>query len=81
MNQFNKVAALFAIVSAAGAVQAQAIDNWRATDGTVVKNGTNELCWRNSSWTPATAYPGCDGAALPPPPSSSASSSAVRAET
>ena len=46
MNQFNKVAALFAIVSAAGAVQAQAIDNWRATDGTVVKNGTNELCWR-----------------------------------
>jgi OOP family OmpA-OmpF porin len=31
-------------------------------------NGTNELCWRDSGWTPATAYPGCDGAALPPPP-------------
>ena len=26
-------------------------------------NGTNELCWRDSNWTPATAYPGCDGAA------------------
>ena len=31
-------------------------------------NGTNELCWRDANWTPATAYPGCDGAALPPPP-------------
>jgi OmpA-OmpF porin, OOP family len=31
-------------------------------------NGTNELCWRDSNWTPATAYPGCDGAAKPPPP-------------
>ena len=31
-------------------------------------NGTNELCWRDRSWTPATAYPSCDGAAKPPPP-------------
>ncbi len=43
-------------------------DQWRSTDGQPVMNGTNELCWRDSSWTPATAYPGCDGAALPPPP-------------
>lgn len=40
-------------------------DNWRATDGTPWLNGTNELCWRDSNWTPATAYPGCDGAAKP----------------
>ena len=43
-------------------------DQWRATDGTPWVNGTNELCWRDSNWTPATAYPGCDGAAKPPPP-------------
>jgi OmpA-OmpF porin, OOP family len=43
-------------------------DQWRASDGTPWMNGTNELCWRDSSWTPATAYPGCDGAAKPPPP-------------
>ncbi|EJC60885.1 outer membrane protein A, partial [Alcaligenes faecalis subsp. faecalis NCIB 8687] len=23
--------------------------------------GTNELCWRNNFWTPATGIPGCDG--------------------
>jgi OOP family OmpA-OmpF porin len=43
-------------------------DQWRSTDGKPVVNGTNELCWRDSNWTPATAYPGCDGAAKPPPP-------------
>lgn len=43
-------------------------DNWRATDGTPWLNGSNEHCWRDSNWTPATAYPGCDGAAKPPPP-------------
>jgi len=43
-------------------------DQWRSSDGTPVMNGTNELCWRDSNWTPATAFPGCDGAALPPPP-------------
>ncbi len=25
------------------------------------KNGTNELCWRDAFWTPATGIPGCDG--------------------
>ncbi len=43
-------------------------DQWRSSDGKPVMNGTNELCWRDSNWTPATAYPGCDGAAKPPPP-------------
>ena len=43
-------------------------DQWRSTNGMPVMNGTNELCWRDANWTPATAYPGCDGAAMPPPP-------------
>ena len=47
---------------------ADGTNQWRSTNGQPVMNGTNELCWRNSNWTPATAYPGCDGAALPPPP-------------
>ena len=47
---------------------ANGTNQWRSSNGMPVMNGTNELCWRNSNWTPATAYPGCDGAALPPPP-------------
>jgi OOP family OmpA-OmpF porin len=43
-------------------------DQWRDAQGQPWVNGTNELCWRDSTWTPATAYPGCDGAAIPPPP-------------
>jgi OOP family OmpA-OmpF porin len=43
-------------------------DQWRSADGLPWINGTNELCWRDSTWTPGTAYPGCDGAAKPPPP-------------
>jgi OOP family OmpA-OmpF porin len=43
-------------------------DQWRNADGKPWMNGTNELCWRDGNWTPATAYPGCDGAAKPPPP-------------
>ena len=81
MKKLNKVAAL--VASAALAVPLAALaqtptaeelkaangsDQWRASDGTPWKNGTNEYCWRDSGWTPATAYPGCDGAAKPPPP-------------
>ncbi len=72
MKKLNRVASLFAIaaVAASGAfaqTTQQTIDNWRATDGTAVKNGTNELCWRDSNWTPATALPECDGALKPAP--------------
>ena len=56
-------------------------DNWVNSTGTVWKNGTNELCWRNSSWTPATAAPGCEAAltstAAAPAPASAAASSKV----
>jgi len=54
-------------------------DQWRSADGKPVMNGTNELCWRDSNWTPATAYPGCDGAAKPPPPPAPAPAPAPKA--
>ena len=58
MKKLNKVAMLFATAALATAAGAQTIDNWRATDGTVWRNGSNELCWRNAYWTPATAAVG-----------------------
>ena len=72
MKKLNKVAVLFATAALAAPLtvfaQAKSIDNWRASDGTVWKNGTNELCWRDAGWTPATAVESCDGALKPPPP-------------
>ena len=84
MKKLNKVALLFATAAIAAPMAASAqapaaptaeqlraanaSDNWRSTDGTVWRNGTNELCWRNAFWTPATAHPFCDGALKPPPP-------------
>jgi OOP family OmpA-OmpF porin len=62
MKKLNKVAMLFASAALATAAGAQTIDNWRASDGTVWKNGSNELCWRDAAWTPATAAANCDGA-------------------
>ena len=41
--------------SSCAALMAQTVDNWVAADGTPWKNGTNELCWRDGFWTPATA--------------------------
>ncbi len=72
MKKLNKEAVLFATAALAAPIaafaQAKTIDNWVAADGTVWKNGTNELCWRDSGWTPATAKEECDGAIKPPPP-------------
>jgi OOP family OmpA-OmpF porin len=72
MKKLNKVAMLFASAALAmpmaAFAQAKSNDNWRAADGTVWKNGTNELCWRNAGWTPATADAACDGALKPPAP-------------
>ena len=72
MKKLNKVAMLFASAALAmpmaAFAQAKSNDNWRASDGTVWKNGTNELCWRNAGWTPATADAACDGALKPPAP-------------
>ena len=60
MKKLNKLAVLFATVAVAGS--AVASDNWNNVDGQQWKNGTNELCWRNNFWTPASAAAGCDGA-------------------
>ncbi|PLC49240.1 hypothetical protein CR159_14605 [Pollutimonas subterranea] len=63
MNKPSKIALALAIAatSASGAVSAQTVDNWQNPFGDVWKNGTNELCWRDNFWTPATGIPGCDG--------------------
>ena len=68
MKKLNKVAMLIATAALATVAGAQSIDNWRSADGTTWKNGSNELCWRNANWTPATAAVGCDGAIVAPAP-------------
>jgi OOP family OmpA-OmpF porin len=67
MKKLNKVAIMFAVATVAGSAFAAGSttnsDNWRNAHGDLQwKNGTNELCWRDANWTPATAAPGCDGA-------------------
>ena len=64
MKKLNKLAVLAATVAVAGsAMAASSVDNWRNNDGSLTwKNGTNEYCWRDNFWTPATAAAGCDGA-------------------
>ncbi len=64
MKKLNKVAVLFATAALATAAGAQnrTIDNWQSGAGLTWKNGTNEYCWRDANWTPATAAAGCDGA-------------------
>ncbi len=65
MNKPSKIALAlaFAAATATGAVSAQTgeVNNWQNPFGDVWKNGTNELCWRNNFWTPATGIAGCDG--------------------
>ncbi len=81
MKKLNKVAVLFASAAMAPIMafaQAGTVDNWRSTDGTVWKNGTNELCWRDANWTPATAAANCDGAIKPPAPPAPAPAAAPR---
>jgi OOP family OmpA-OmpF porin len=66
------VAALFATVALTSPLVALAqtpsgADQWKSANGIVWRNGTNELCWRNAGWTPATADAACDGALKRPP--------------
>ena len=65
MKQLNKVAALIATAVLATAAGAQEIHNWRSAAGDVWKNVDGQ-CWRDASWTPATAAAGCDGALVAP---------------
>ena len=65
MKKLNKVASLFAtaaLASCVAGVSAQTIDNWVNPNDLSWKNGTDELCWRDAFWTPATAKEDCDGA-------------------
>src|SRR5450830_571040 len=78
MKKLNKVAMLVAAAAFVTVASAQTVDNWVNSTGITWKNGTNELCWRDNFWTPATAAVGCDGAIVaqapepvvvaPPPP-------------
>ncbi len=75
MNKMNKVTPFFAAVAMTLAVsgafaQQTAVDNWVGVSSLPWKNGTNELCWRNANWTPATALAECDGALKPAPKAS-----------
>ncbi|NYT24014.1 OmpA family protein [Alcaligenaceae bacterium] len=87
MNKPSKIALALAIAAATatGAVSAQTVDNWRNPFGDVWMNGTNELCWRNAFWTPATGVPGCDGvpvaAAQPPVVAPTATKVVLNADT
>jgi len=65
MKQLNKVALLIATAALATAAGAQEIHNWRSAAGDVWKNVDGQ-CWRDASWTPATAAAGCDGAIVAP---------------
>jgi OOP family OmpA-OmpF porin len=67
MKKLNKLTALLATsvlaVSSFGAfAQSSNADNWVSANGIPWKNGTNEYCWRDANWTPATANTACDGA-------------------
>ena len=62
MKKLLQLLAIAGIAISSSAFAQKSVDNWVNANGIVWKNGTNELCWRNANWTPATAAPGCDGA-------------------
>ena len=67
MKNLKNLAALVATAAMATAAVAQNVDNWRNASGDVWKSSTG-LCWRDASWTPATAAKDCDGAVVAAPP-------------
>ena len=79
MKKFIKVAMVLASAALATAASAQTVDNWRNGTGQAWKNGSNELCWRDANWTPATAAAGCDGAIAAPRAAAPAPAPAPRA--
>ncbi len=69
MNKTLKLMLAAVIPISAGSVMAQpkSVDNWVNSTGTPWRNGDGTLCWRDASWTPATAAPTCDGWLAPKP--------------
>ena len=49
------------VVLAVAATSAVASGNWENSSGLQWRNGDGTLCWRDATWTPATAAKGCDG--------------------
>jgi OOP family OmpA-OmpF porin len=75
MNKTLKV--LLASVITVSATAAMASDNWENSSGLNWRNGDGTLCWRDSSWTPATAAKGCDGALTAAAPAAGVSQSKI----
>ena len=69
MNKTLKLMLAALITISAGSVMAQQknVDNWVNATGTPWKNGDGTLCWRDATWTPATAAANCDGWLAPKP--------------
>jgi OOP family OmpA-OmpF porin len=65
MNKTLKLVLAGVVSVAATAASAQNVDNWVNANGISWKNGDGTLCWRDASWTPATAAKGCDGFLAP----------------
>lgn len=78
MMHMNKVAIAIAAAALATVAGAQEIHNWRSAAGDVWKNVDGQ-CWRDASWTPATAAPGCDGALAAAPKAAAPAATAAPA--
>jgi len=80
MNKTLKLMLAAVITISAGSVMAQPknVDNWVNSTGTPWRNGDGTLCWRDASWTPATAAPNCDGWLAPKPAAAPAAAPAAK---
>ena len=74
MNKTLKLMLAALITISAGSVMAQPknVDNWVNATGTPWRNGDGTLCWRDATWTPATAAANCDGWLAPKPAAAAA---------
>ncbi|QWD76524.1 OmpA family protein [Polynucleobacter sp. MWH-UH24A] len=79
MNKTLKLILAAVITISAGSAMAQPknVDNWVNSTGTPWRNGDGTLCWRDATWTPATAAPNCDGWLAPKPAAAPAAASKV----
>jgi len=79
MNKTLKLILAAVITISAGSAMAQPknVDNWVNSTGTPWRNGDGTLCWRDATWTPATAAPNCDGWLAPKPAAAAAAVSKV----
>lgn len=79
MNKTLKLmlAALITISASSVMAQPKNVDNWVNSTGTPWRNGDGTLCWRDATWTPATAAANCDGWLAPKPAAAAAPASKV----